>query len=351
MRQLALTSIPRVAIADLPTPVVSSIGACTGLPVERIWVKRDDVSGHPYGGNKVRKLEFLLGEARAQGARSVVTFGAVGSNHVLATATYGAREGFDVHAVLTPQRMTPYLPRNLRADLDAGATLHLAEDADDARERASALSATLTERDGVPPFVIPMGGTSALGTIGFVNAAMELADQIDAGEVPEPDVLYVPFGSMGTAAGLAIGLFACGIRTKVVGVRVVPTGIANEETLGHLVDVTVAKARSADASFPLLRRIDLALDVREEFFGEEYAHATDASIEAVAAAREWGLALETTYTGKAMAALLADYRDGSTRDSVVMFWNTYSSRPLGPPTPQAAGVPSALRPYLEGSRT
>ena len=343
-------SLPRHGIAALPTPL-ERLGEGTCESSGDLWVKRDDLTGEPYGGNKVRKLEFHLGEARARGSRAIVTFGAVGSNHVLATATYGAREAFEVHAILTPQRPTPYLARNLAADVAAGATLHFAESAEDASRLAAEVCEVLRERDEAEPFVIPFGGTSPVGTLGFVNAAFELAEQVVADEMPEPDVVYVPLGSMGTAAGLAVGLAACEMRTRVVGVRVVAGEIANESALDRVVDDVVALIGTADESFPVLRRSDLALEVREGFLGEEYAHATHAAREAVSIADTWGLDLETTYTGKALAALLADARAGVLDGSAVLFWNTYNSRPLDPGRVVADRVPEGLRSYLEGELT
>ncbi len=345
-----VSAIPRADIAVLPTPLEHlDSDLPPGLP--NLWLKHDGLSGLPYGGNKVRKLEFLLGQARAEERRAVITFGAVGSNHVLATATYGHRAGLEVHAVLTPQIQTPYLKRNLLADIAAGAVLHPVPRFEDALRRAVEVRSELTARDGVEPFVIPFGGTSPRGTLGFVNAAFELADQVSTGEMPEPDVVYVPFGSMGTAIGLALGLAAAAMKTKVVAVRVVPDDFANEVLLERVIGDAVGELRSADRSFPALKRPDLALDVRSEFLGDGYAHRTPAGLEAVSLAAEWGLTLETTYTGKALGALLSDAREGCLADSRVLFWNTYNSRPLNPPPVPAGSLPEELRSYLDEEPT
>ena len=256
-------------------------------------------------------------------------------------------------------RYTPFSRRNgrlhtwsnLAADVAAGTTLHFAESAEDASRLIAEVCEALRERHGAEPFVIPFGGTSPVGTLGFVKAAFELAEQVVAGEMPEPDMVYVPLGSMGTAAGLAVGLAAREMRTRVVGVRVVAREIANESALERVVDDVVALIRTADESFPALRRSDLALEGREGFLGEEYAHATRAAREAVSIADTWGLTLETTYTGKALAALLEDARAGVLDASTVLFWNTYNSRPFDPPRVVADRVPEGLRPYLEEETT
>ncbi len=186
-RQLAerwpgLASLPHIPLADLPTAVEPVALTGSGPP---IYVKRDDRTHPVYGGNKVRKLEMLLGEARRRGADALITTGALGSHHVLATSIFGAREGFAVHAVLAPQPFTDHVEENLRADLAAGATLY------PARSR-SAVAARMVEVaarvrwGGRHPYLIGPGGSSPVGAVAFVEAGLELAVQIDEGILPEP---------------------------------------------------------------------------------------------------------------------------------------------------------------------
>ncbi len=321
-------ALAHVTLACLPTPVEPLTELARLLGLRSLFVKRDDVSGEAYGGNKVRKLEFLLGQALAERRKSVLTFGARGSNHVRATAVYGKQLGLKVHAVLTPQPTTAYLEANLLADRAAGATLHLADSYRDSVERGAKLQDQLTREDGVEPFVIPFGGTVPRGTIGFVNAALELAAQVERGELPSPDVIYVPFGSMGTASGLATGFAALGLPIQVIGVRVVPADIANLDLARQVVQDAVALLREADPGFPRLEPEQVGLRVRDEFLGDGYAMPTSAAQEAVDLAAAHGLRLETTYTGKALAALAADARAGQLTGKTAVFWNTYSSRPI-----------------------
>jgi D-cysteine desulfhydrase len=319
-------NLAHVTLACLPTPVEPARELARRLGHPALFVKRDDISGRAYGGNKVRKLEFLLGQALAEGRRAVITFGALGSNHVRATAVYGAQVGLQVHAVLAPQPPTSYLEPNLEADRAAGATLHFVDSMSDAIPRGTELHDEIARRDGKEPLMIPFGGTNCLGTIGFVNAGVELAAQIDAGALPEPDLVYVAYGSTGTAGGLALGLAAVGLRTRVVGVRVVPAEATSRERTRRIMGEAVARLHDLDAGFPLLNPNDVALEVREGLIGDGYAVATPEAREAIALAETDNLHLETTYTGKALAALIADARAGRLAGKAALFWNTHNSR-------------------------
>jgi hypothetical protein len=187
----------RIVLGSYPTPV-SRIG-------EHLWVKRDDLTSALYGGNKVRKLELLLAAARDAGKTRVLTLGAVGSHQVVATALYGAREGFTVDAILVPQPASPHAELNVRVALAHG--LHAL-----ACPAWSLAPAYVASRWGSDAYYIPLGGSNALGSLGFVDAAHEIATQVRAGDLPEPDVVIVALGSGGTAAGLAVGFEQAGRR-------------------------------------------------------------------------------------------------------------------------------------------
>jgi len=321
-------ALAHVALASLPTPVEPWTELARRLGLRSLFVKRDDLSGEAYGGNKVRKLEFLLGQALAEGCSSIITFGARGSNHVRAAAVYGQRLGLKVHAVLTPQPSTSYLEANLQADRAAGATLYFADSQKASHARGAELQIELARQDGIEPFVIPFGGTVPRGTIGFVNAALELAAQIERGDILTPDMVYVALGSMGTASGLAVGFAALGLPIQVIGVRVVPAEIASLARARQVMKGASALLQESDPGFPLLIPENVGLHVREGFFGDGYAQPTAEAREAVALATFHGLRLETTYTGKALAAVIADARNNQLADKTVLFWNTYNSRPI-----------------------
>ena len=347
-------SLPCAGIAVLPTPLDSLDGLARELGLGRLLVKRDDLTAPAYGGNKVRKLDYLLGKALAEGRTSVITYGAYGSNHALATAVYCRALGLEPHAVLSPQAIGPFAARTLRAHVGLGTILHSVDGWDGAAEGV-AVSAALAERDGTRPFDIPMGGTNALGALGYVNAAIEVVDQVreinaavdasDPGDGLRPDVIYVAAGTIGTAIGLAIGLAAVGAPTRVVAVRVTPAEVASERIAVDLAEETLALLRTLDDSFPDLAYDDLSFELREDWYEPGYGVVTPETLEAVELASKSGVSLETTYTGKAFAAMVADARAGALAGSQVIFWDTYNSAPMPAPG-NAAALPSALQDYV-----
>jgi len=343
-------ALPRVELCELPTPLEAITEQSLAAGCGTLWVKRDDLTSSVYGGNKVRKLEFLLGDAVVKGAKSVITFGAYGSNHALATAVHARRLGLEPHVILSPQEPGPYAARTLRAHAGLGTVIHVIEGWDGKRAAVEARR-ELTERDEVEPAVIPMGGTSALGAIGYVDAAFELFGQtlgrLAAGEdaPPMPDVVYVAGGTLGTAVGLAVGFAALEVPTRVVSVRVTPLEVASAEIAATLIDELVAKLREHDATFPELAGDDVALELRDDWFEPGYGVPTPETLNAVSSAEEAGLHLETTYTGKALAALRADAAAGSLGDKAVLFLDTYNSAPYPEPGDDAK-LPEALRHYV-----
>jgi D-cysteine desulfhydrase len=314
-------ALPHMPLADLPTPVEDAgrVGRC------RLWVKRDDLTGRLYGGNKLRKLEFLLGDAVRKGYRRVFTFGVAGSNHALATSVYATALGLESIPLLTPQANAAYTRRNLLVQQHVGARLRHFE-----REPDAEIAGSLLERVARRPALrIKGGGSSPLGTVGYVNAGLELAGQIHAGECPRPDAIYVALGTMGTAAGLSLGLRAAGLDVPVVMIRVVRDTIANPTAYRRLYAATAVLLRKLDLRFPKLPAPAVGPDIRHDHIGPGYARFTPEGMDAVAwAAGEKGIKLEGTYTGKAMAALRE--AAASQRNRTLLFWNTYNSRPLPP---------------------
>lgn len=331
VRQLA-----REPICALPTPL-EKFGVEAELSSLR--VKCDDRTSERYGGNKARKLEFLLGAALAESRRAVITFGAYGSNHALATAVHARALGLEPHVVLSPQEPGPFAARTLRAHAGLGTVIHPVEGWDGSRE-AVRVRRELTERDGIEPAVIPMGGTSALGAVGYVNAAFELA-----GQGPAPDVVYVAAGTVGTAIGLAIGFAALGASTRVEAIRVTPAEVCNLPAAHELARGTVGLLRDVAPEFPDLSPEQLLFTLREDHYGPGYGVPTPETLAAVEVARKAGVTLETTYTGKAFSALLGDADAGALSGQDVVFWNTYNSAPLPAPGPDDA-LPEVLRAYV-----
>ncbi|MBI4516493.1 MAG: pyridoxal-phosphate dependent enzyme [Deltaproteobacteria bacterium] len=317
--------LPRVALTALPTPVqqLERLGRAQGI--ERLWIKRDDQSGVLYGGNKPRKLELLLGAARQRGRRSVMTFGGIGTHHGLATAIGARVAGLRTILVLLRQPVTAHVRRCLLLDYAYGAELHYAPTV----AGVAASAARLYARgwlNGDRPEVIPTGGTSALGTIGYVNAALELAEQVERAEVPEPDAIFVPLGSGGTAAGLMLGLKLAGLRSRVVGVLVTDILPPSARRLARLARASQRRLRRLAPEIPDVTVSASDLTIVTEFCGAGYgAPSAEAEAAQRLAADIEGLQLETTYTAKCAAALLHLARAPAYRGRTLLFWNTYSS--------------------------
>jgi D-cysteine desulfhydrase len=337
-----LATLSHVALGTLPTPIDRVGLDAPGLP--ELLFKRDDLTSGLYGGNKVRKLEFLLGTALAENRRAVVTFGAYGSNHALATAVHARALGLEPHVVLSPQAPGPFAAATLRAHAKLGTVIHPVDGWDGARE-AVAAKQQLAQRDGIEPAVIPMGGTSALGATGYVNAAFEILDQAASDPSLAPDVVYLAGGTLGTAVGLALGFAAAGAATRVVAVRVTPGEVANDAFAEKIAAETAALLHDADLSFPKLALADLAFEMRHDWFEPGYGVVTPATTLAVVTAKNSGIKLETTYTGKAFAALLQDAADGLLGDQRVMFIDTYNSAPMPEPGPVEL-LPQVLQDYV-----
>lgn len=296
----------RLSLGTYPSPVQR---------LEGLWVKRDDLTSDLYGGNKVRKLELLLGAARDAGKSRVLTMGAAGSHQVVATAVYGAREGFTVSAVLVPQPASPHAELNLRVALAHGLRAH-------ACPAWSLVPAYVAPHLGRDVYFIPLGGSNVLGSLGFVDAAHELAAQVRAGELDEPDVVVVAMGSGGTAAGLAVGFEQAGMKTHVVGVAVSPP----TPVLRHVAR-RLAQKTAAAAGMPVAAALRAAkrIEVDGGWIGRGYGHATEEGRRAVEVARRQGLTLDATYTAKAFACALS--RAGLHE---VLYWHTLSTAPLEP---------------------
>jgi D-cysteine desulfhydrase len=323
-----------VALGEFPTPVqrIERLGAELGL--NQLYAKRDDLSGRVYGGNKPRKLEFILGGALRCKAKEVITFGGAGSNHALATAIYARQVGLRSISMLVPQPNARYVGRNLLMGHYCGAELHVCgAEMESVRSKPLAYAAASYQllrhrlREGRFPYFVPPGGSSVLGIIGFVNAALELGRQIADGEMPEPEYVYVASGTMGTAAGLALGLKAANAGGRVVSVAVCSDRFVNAGAMVKLINRTNSLLHSLDTSFPELGFSEKDVDIRHDHFGKQYAIFTDEGMEAVSLMRECeGIKLEGTYTGKALAALKHDAESGSLQDKAVLFWNTLNSR-------------------------
>jgi 1-aminocyclopropane-1-carboxylate deaminase/D-cysteine desulfhydrase-like pyridoxal-dependent ACC family enzyme len=320
---------------------VEALPALSKWAGAELWIKRDDRTAARYGGNKVRKLEYLIGEAFARETDTLVTGGAAGSHHALATAIFGAEQGFSVHVVSMPQRYSAHVEEQLRAVLAAGAEVHPVRSPALLLPTMTAVAARLRMRRR-RPFVIPAGGSNVAGTLGHVEAGLELARQIEAGVFPEPDAVVVALGSGGTTAGLAVGLAAAGVTARVIGVRVVPRTLVNATSLGSLIGRTVRHLRELDERFPdvaAVARSHLVLDHEE--YGAGYGEPSSTGQNATRLAHDLGgIELEPTYTAKAFASVLPPARDKH-RNPRNLKVPTRSRADHGPSAPGGPPLPSA----------
>jgi D-cysteine desulfhydrase len=311
-----------------------------------ISIKRHNLTGKIYGGNKVRKLEYLLHKAQASDARHIATFGTVASNHALATSLYAEALGCDCTCFLSHQTKTASAAKALNLHLQHGT--HIVPYGGGRKTRVATLREHLGGRQ---VFLIPPGGSNWLGAVGFINAALELAAQIDAGETEAPDRLYVANGTMATAVGIALGLALAGLPTEVQAIQVTESFVSSPATMQRMLNKTAIALQRLDAAVPADLADRARLQFRTGFLGEGYAKTNDATERAIAVAGDkLGIGLEATYTGKAMAALLHDLdRSHDGRDNV-LFWNTYNSRPLAADVARPTDtdrLPESFRRYFD----
>jgi D-cysteine desulfhydrase family pyridoxal phosphate-dependent enzyme len=312
-----LEELPRVRITNLPTPVMELRRLAAFLGGPRIFMKRDDLTGLGLGGNKTRKLEFLLGEALSLGCDTVITGGATQSNHSRQTAAAAAAAGLECHLALGGERPAA-AEGNLLLDYIFGATVHwcgsygkgelIPEIADELRAA------------GRKPYIIPFGGSNPVGAMGFVAAIGELAAQLPSlgAKITR---LIVPSSSGGTHAGMAVGADLFGLDLEIVGIgidRGEPGEPPYEAELAALANETAARLGMAP------RYTERSFTMRYGYLGGGYAVVGDLEREAagLVGARE-GILLDPVYSARAMGALIDMVRRGelTARDGV-LFWHT-----------------------------
>jgi D-cysteine desulfhydrase family pyridoxal phosphate-dependent enzyme len=314
---MRLATLPRYPLATLPTPLhrVRNLETALGPRCPRIYLKRDDLTGLAFGGNKARKLEYLLADALADEATTLVTEGAVQSNHARITAAAAAIAGLRSVLVLDARHGSD-IAGNLLLDHLLGAEVRIVSD----KAARTALMASIGDElrtAGERPYVIPTGGSVPIGAAGYVNMVAELLAQlVSCGEAPGR--LYFATGSMGTQAGLVVGARAFSAPFTVYGVAVehpVETLIANGATLAN----GTAELLGLGQRFGVT---DITIDGR--FIGAAYGVPTEEGLEAIRLlARTEAVFLDAVYSGKAMASLISHARAGDLDPSeAVVFLHT-----------------------------
>lgn len=309
-----MTPPPREPLGFFPTPLheLARLSAHLGGP--RLWVKRDDLTGFALGGNKVRKLELFLGEARRQGADVLLTAGGHQSNHARITAAAAARVGLDCVLVLSGGPPAAYVG-NLALDRLFGAQLRFVATGPERMPALLALAAEL-EAAGRRPLVIPIGGSTPLGALGYVEGAREVATQFGSLGVT-PTAIVHGSSSGGTQAGLLVGSCAAGLTTRVIGVSA-------DESRADLTRMVAEIAAPLAAGLGVPPPPFAAIEVLDAYVGEGYGIPTPASEEARRLfARLEGIPLDPTYGAKAAAGLVDLIRRGTFGGSdAVCFWHT-----------------------------
>jgi D-cysteine desulfhydrase/L-cysteate sulfo-lyase len=312
-----------IRLAALPTPFEPlanlSQSLSSGGRGPSIWMKRDDCTGFAGGGNKVRKLEHLVADALKRGADTLVTLGAIQSNHARQTAAAAARHGLGCVLLLTDSvagRSEAYRANGNRLlDRIFGAEIRLLAASEDSAAAAAETVAALSAQ-GRTPYLIPVGGSNALGSLAYRDALLELAAQAQR-ESRQIDHIVLPTGSGGTHAGILAGVEEAGLPCRVHGISVSrPSGQARAIVSGLVQEIVALEGRErGGAADP---------EVDDSQVGTGYGQPTAAMVEAVElVARTEGILLDPVYTGKAMAGLLARARSGAfAPGETVVFWHT-----------------------------
>ena len=312
---MRLDEQPRFRLARLPTPLLDArrlrdaLGGADRCP--RILFKRDDLTDLALGGNKARKLEFLIGDALRKGAKAVITTGGAQSNHARMTAAAAAIAGLRAALVLTTDDDAPEIQGNLLLDRVLGAEVHFVHGAEAKSGSAAEAEAECViqlmaafEADGLRPYFIELGGSDAVGALGYVDASRELTKQLlEPGF--EPSRLYYASGSRGTQAGLELGAQLFGASYRPIGIAV--SG-GEPEKRDHAVRV----AREAAELLGVAANLDPERMITDQgYYGEGYAIPTPGCVEAIRiVARSEGVLLDPVYTGKAMAGMIDHIRQG-----------------------------------------
>ncbi|GJO14781.1 D-cysteine desulfhydrase [Mycobacterium marinum] len=294
------TTLERVTLGDGPTPVRPLSHLISACP--SIWIKDDGAYGNGgWGGNKVRKLEWLLPEVRRQRRSTILTFGGLGTNWGLAATLYAAELGIHTALALIDQPVDEHVEAQLDRLRASGADIYLTRSK--ARTVAAAPYLYLRHRR---PYLLPAGGSSPLGVIGYVEAAFELAAQLRDGALPTPSSIVTAVGSGGTVAGLHLGLALAGLTNiQVIGVVVNDKLRLDHRSITSLARRAARLLQDRGAKLPSIDLPAERLTLLRDWLGPGYGHPTSQGTLALKLARESEhLDLEPVYTAKAMAALL-----------------------------------------------
>ncbi|MBA7581844.1 L-cysteate sulfo-lyase [subsurface metagenome] len=293
-----LKALPHVNIINSPTQVEKMVKTNDILGGMNIWIKKDNLTNAKYGGNKPRKYEFVIPYIQKRKKKRILTIGGLGTNHGLANTILSRDFGIKTSLYLYNQPLTKHVRENLLCDYHYGAELKYTKD----------IKGTVYHliKDLIldwSSYYLCAGASNSIGTIGFINAGMELAEQIKKGDVPEPDKIFVAVGSMGMVIGLFIGLELAGLKTKIMGVSVVDEKFNSVKKLNNLTRKTLKRLRKIDESIPdVTNRLLERLTINRSFFGGGYGRVTYEGLEAIEIAKKDRIELDPVYTGETFSA-------------------------------------------------
>jgi D-cysteine desulfhydrase len=336
--------VPRVSLNAGPSPVSRLGRLSASLGRDDIWLKNDGLFGTIYGGNKPRKLQFVLADALRCRSKRILTTGTIGTNHGLATALYAREFGLQAGLLLTYEVPSAETVRNLLRMAAAGASIHYTRSYPLTAASAPYFIARYWLRDRRMPYLVGPGGSSVIASLGYADAAFELAGQVRAGELPEPAWVVIPLGTGGTVAGLLAGLRLAGLDTKVFAVAATRAPTTWRPAVMRLARGVLRRiARESGEADVAGTRLD-GLEIARGWVGSGLGQATEKGAKAQATVGELeSLELDPVYTAKSMAALMQLARGGRL-EGPVLFWHTYNAIPL-PPLAEgtAASLPESLR--------
>jgi D-cysteine desulfhydrase len=323
-------TVPHVSLSEYPGPTPVTPLLLPELAGRPIYWKHDGLYGGPYGGNKARKLEFVVADAVARRKRVILTMGGLGTHHGLATAIYAARAAMDTVLMLLDQPLTEHVREQLARLAASGARLYRTHGPIRTVLALPFLMARHLRWSGGWlrfPYFLMVGGSSPVGTLGYVQAALELAEQVARGEVPAPARIVVALGSGGTAAGLVLGLRLAGLPTRVHAVAVTDMKPIGAPLVARLANRTARLLERHGADTGRQRVAVADFDVDFGFVGAGYGHVLAAAEDA---RRDFlaltGTRMEGVYTGKTFAGLLARARQGALGAGPILYWHTYDAR-------------------------
>mgnify|MGYP005851361681 CR=1 FL=1 len=349
-----LSKIPKLDLGKFPTPVDKLENISKINPNIEVYIKRDDLSSDLYGGNKVRKYEFVLADALQKKKTEILTTGGIGSNHALANTIFAKQLILNSHVFLFDQPLNDLVRKNLLLDSHYGAKMHYTKGY--GRTALAMIRKYLFDRKS---YLIMPGASTPLGTIGFVNAAMELQNQIDSGQCPPIDELFVAVGSTGTCAGLSLGLELINSPVHVTGVTVSMIKFSNKKAVLKQMKNTLKLLRKYDSNIPdVSNRFDARLDVDESFFGGLYGKCTYEAKYCIKELKKDGITLDPTYTAKTFSCLMHQilnapkFTENTTSEKKrFLFWHTLNSKDLSDLAKRVNyhNLPKSFHKFFDGS--